>query len=48
MNKKILHFSSFQKKSDDPDLPNLNKFDCNVISQALSANTLILMKHWIM
>jgi len=47
MNKKILHFSSFQKKSDDPDLPNLNKFDCNVISQALSANTLILMKHWI-
>jgi len=47
MNKKILYFSSFQKKSDDPDLPNLNKFDCNVIAQALSANTLTLMKHWI-
>jgi predicted transcriptional regulator len=47
MNKKILHFSRFQKKSDDPNLSNLEKFDSNEIAQVLSAHTLILMKHWI-
>ena len=47
MNKKILYFSESQKKSDDPNLHNLEKFDSNEIAQVLSANTLILMKHWI-
>ena len=47
MNKKILYFSGSQKKSDDPNLHNLEKFDSNEIAKVLSANTLILMKHWI-
>ena len=47
MNKKILHFSRFQKKSDDPNLPNLEKLDDNQIALVLSTNTLNLMKHWI-
>jgi len=47
MDKKIIYFSESQKKSDDPNLPNLKNFDSNEISQILSANTLILMKHWI-
>ena len=47
MNKKILHFSRFQKKSDDPNLSNLEKFDSNEIGLVLSANTQTLMKHWI-
>ena len=47
MNKKILYFSESQKKNDDPNLHNLEKFDSNEIAQVLSDNTLILMKHWI-
>ena len=47
MNKKILYFSNSQKKSDDPNLQNLKKFDSNEIAQILSANTVVLMKHWI-
>ena len=47
MNKKILYSSGSQKKSDDPNLHNLEKFDSNEIAKVLSANTLILMKHWI-
>ena len=47
MNKKILYFSGSQKKRDDPNLHNLEKFDSNEIAQILSANTLTLMKHWI-
>jgi len=47
MNKKILYFSKSQKKSDDPSLHSLEKFDNKEIAQVLSANTLILMKHWI-
>ena len=47
MNKKILYFSESQKKSDDPNLHNLEKFDSNEIAQVLSANTLTLMKYWI-
>jgi predicted transcriptional regulator len=47
MNKKILYFSGSQKKNDDPNLHNLEKFGSSEIAQILSANTLILMKHWI-
>ena len=47
MNKKILYFSESQKKSDNPNLNNLEKFDNNEIAQVLSANTLTLMKYWI-
>ena len=47
MNKKIIYLSKSQKKSDDPNLYNLEKIDSNEIAQVLSANTLILMKHWI-
>ena len=47
MNKKIIYFSGSQKKSDDSNLNNLEKFDCNEIGLILSSNTLILMKHWI-
>jgi predicted transcriptional regulator len=47
MNKKILSFSGSQKKSNDSNLHNLEKFDSNEIAQVLSANTLTLMKHWI-
>ena len=47
MNKKILYFSRSQKKSNDPNLNNLEKFDNNEIAQVLSTNTLIFMKHWI-
>ena len=47
MSKKILHFSEIQKKSDDPNFHNSEKFDSNEIAQVLSANTLILMKYWI-
>ena len=47
MNKKILYFSGSQKKSDDLNLNNLEKFNSNEISLILSSNTIILMKHWI-
>jgi len=47
MDKKILYFNGSQKKSDDPNLHSLEKFDSNEIALVLSANTLILMKHWI-
>ena len=47
MNKKILYFSESQKKNDDPNLHNLEKFDSNEIAQVLSDNTLTLMKYWI-
>ena len=47
MNKKILYFNGSQKKSDDLNLSNLEKFNSNDIALILSANTLILMKHWI-
>jgi predicted transcriptional regulator len=47
MNKKILYFSGSQKKSDDPNLSNLEKFNSNEIALILSSNTTILMKHWI-
>jgi predicted transcriptional regulator len=47
MNKKILYFSGSQKKSDDPNLSNLEKFNSNEIALILSSNPLILMKHWI-
>ena len=47
MNEKIFYFSGSQKKSDDPNLHSLEKLDSNKIALVLSANTLILMKHWI-
>ena len=47
MDKKILYFSESQKKNDDPSLHDLEKFDSNEIALVLSANTQILMKHWI-
>jgi predicted transcriptional regulator len=47
MDKKILYFSESQKKNDDPSLHDLEKFDSNEIALVLSANTKILMKHWI-
>ena len=47
MDKKILYFSGSQKKSNDPNLHSLEKIDSNKIAQVLSANTIILMKHWI-
>jgi len=47
MNKKILYFSESQKKNNDPNLHNLEKFDSNEIAQILSDNTLIVMKYWI-
>ena len=47
MSKKILHLGVPQKKSDDSSLHSLEKFDSNEIALILSANTLILMKHWI-
>ena len=47
MNKKILYFSESQKKSDNSNFHNLEKFDSNEIAQILSNNTLTLMKHWI-
>jgi len=47
MNKKFFNYSKFQKKSEDPDLHNLKKFDSSEIAQVLSDNTLTLMKHWI-
>jgi DNA-binding MarR family transcriptional regulator len=47
MNKKILHLSESKKKSDDPNLQNLEEFDSNEIALILSANTQVLMKHWI-
>ena len=47
INKKIIYFSESQKKSDDSSLRSLEKFDSNEIDLILSANTLILMKHWI-
>jgi len=46
MDKKILYFNKTQKKSD-PSLHSLEKFDNKEIALVLSANTLILMKHWI-
>jgi predicted transcriptional regulator len=46
MDKKILYFNETQKKSD-PSLHSLEKFDNKEIALVLSANTLILMKHWI-
>jgi len=47
MNKTILYFHESQKKKNDSSLHSLEKFDSNGIAQVLSANTLILMKHWI-
>ena len=47
MNEKIFYFSGSQKKSNDPNLHSLEKIDSNKIAQVLSANTIILMKHWI-
>ena len=47
MNKKNFLLRESQKKSNDPSLHNLEKFDSNEIALVLSANTLILMKHWI-
>ena len=47
MNKKIIYFNESQKKSDDPNRYNLEKFDSNAIAQILSDNTLTLMKNWI-
>ena len=47
MNKKILYFSKSQKKSDDPSLHSLEKFDSYEIDLVLSANTQTLMKYWI-
>ena len=47
MNKKILYFSGSQKKSDKPNLSNLEKFNSNEIALVLSGNTSILMKYWI-
>ena len=47
MNKKIIYFNESQKKSDDPNRYNLEKFDSSEIGQVLSDNTLTLMKHWI-
>ena len=47
MNKKIIYINESQKKSDDLNLNNLEKFDCNEIAYILSANQQILMKYWI-
>ena len=47
MNKKIIYFSRSQKKSDNSNLQNLEKFDSSEIGLILSANTQVLMKHWI-
>jgi len=47
MNKKIFYLSKPQKKSDDPNLHSLEKFDSNKINLILSNNALILMKYWI-
>jgi len=47
MNKKSFYFSGSQKKSDDPNLNNLEKLSSDEIALILSSNTLILMKHWI-
>jgi DNA-binding MarR family transcriptional regulator len=47
MNKKILYLSESQKKSDNSNLQNLEKFDSSEIGLILSANTQVLMKHWI-
>ena len=45
MNKKIIYINESQKKSDDLNLNNLEKFDSNEIAHVLSSNTLFLMKH---
>jgi len=47
MNKKIFYLRESQKKSDDSNRHSLEKLDSNEIALILSANTLILMKHWI-
>ena len=47
MNRKLFNIKDFQKKSDDPNRHNLEKFDSNEIGLVLSANTQTLMKHWI-
>ena len=47
MNKKNFLLRESQKKSNDPNLHSLEKIDSNKIAQVLSANTIILMKHWI-
>ena len=47
MKKNFVYFSGSQKKSDDPNLYNLEKFDSNEIAKVLTANTLTLMKYWI-
>jgi len=47
MNKKIFYLRGSQKKSDDPNRHGLVKLYSNEIALILSANTLILMKHWI-
>ena len=47
MNEKIFYFSGSQKKSDNLNLNNLERFNSDEIALILSSNTLILMKHWI-
>jgi predicted transcriptional regulator len=47
MIKKVFYLSESKKKDFDTNLNNLEKFNCDEIAQILSANTLILMKHWI-
>jgi len=47
MYKNFFSFDESQKKSEDSNLHNLEKFDSNEIAQVLSDNTLTLMKHWI-
>ena len=47
MYKNFFSFDESQKKSEDSNLHNLEKFDSNEIAQVLSDNTLTLMKYWI-
>jgi DNA-binding transcriptional regulator YhcF (GntR family) len=47
MNRKIFYINQSQRKSDDPNRHNLEKFDSNEIGLVLSANTQTIMKHWI-
>ena len=47
MNRNFFYINESQRKSDDPNRHNLEKFDSNEIGIVLSANTQTLMKHWI-
>jgi predicted transcriptional regulator len=47
MSRKFFYINGSQRKSDDPNSHNLKKFDSNEIGLVLSANTQVLMKHWI-